>query len=73
MIHQPLGGAEGQAIDIKIAAENIIKTGEILYGIMAKHTGKSIKQVEKDCDRDNFMYPEEALAYGLIDKVIKNK
>ncbi len=73
MIHQPLGGAEGQAIDIKIAAENIIKTGEILYSIIAKHTGKTIKQVEKDCDRDNFMYPEEALAYGLIDKVIKNK
>lgn len=73
MIHQPLGGAEGQAIDIKIVAENIIKTGEILYGIIAKHTGKSIKQVEKDCDRDNYMYPDEALAYGLIDKVIKNK
>jgi ATP-dependent Clp protease, protease subunit len=73
MIHQPLGGAEWQAIDIKIAAENIIKTGEVLYGIIAKHTGKNIKQVEKDCDRDNFMYPEEALAYGLIDKIIKNK
>lgn len=73
MIHQPLGGAEGQAIDIKIMAENIIKTGETLYGIISKHTGKSIKQVEKDCDRDNYMYPEEALAYGLIDKVIKNK
>lgn len=73
MIHQPLGGAEGQAIDIKIVAENIIKTGNILYGIISKHTGKSIKQVEKDCDRDNYMYPEEALAYGLIDKVIKNK
>ncbi len=73
MIHQPLGGAEGQAVDIKIVAENIIKTGEMLYGIISKHTGKSIKQVEKDCDRDNYMYPEEALAYGLIDKVIKNK
>jgi ATP-dependent Clp protease protease subunit len=73
MIHQPLGGAEGQAIDIKIVAENIIKTGNILYGIISKHTGKAIKQVEKDCDRDNYMYPEEALAYGLIDKVIKNK
>lgn len=73
MIHQPLGGAEGQASDIKIVAENILKTGEILYGIIAKHTGKSIKQVEKDCDRDNYMYPDEALAYGLIDKVIKNK
>jgi ATP-dependent Clp protease protease subunit len=73
MIHQPLGGAEGQAIDIKIAAENIIKTGKTLYEIIAKHTGKPIAQVEKDCDRDNFMTPEEALAYGLIDKIIKNK
>ncbi len=73
MIHQPLGGAEGQASDIKIIAENIMKTGQVLYGIIAKHTGKSIKQVEKDCDRDNYMYPEDAVAYGLIDKVIKNK
>ncbi|MFZ4461980.1 MAG: ATP-dependent Clp protease proteolytic subunit [Patescibacteria group bacterium] len=63
MIHQPLGGAEGQAADIKIVAENIIKTGQVLYGILAKHTGKDIKQVEKDCDRDNYMYPEDALAY----------
>lgn len=73
MIHQPLGGAEGQASDIKIVAENIIKIGGILYGILAKHTGQDIKQVEKDCDRDNYMYPEEALKYGLIDKIIKNK
>lgn len=73
MIHQPLGGAEGQAIDIKIAAENIIKTGATLYGILAKHTGKPVEQVEKDCDRDNFMTPEEALEYGLIDKIIKNR
>ena len=63
LIHQPLGGAEGQAADIKIVAENIMKTGQILYGIIAKHTGKSIKQVEKDCDRDNYMNPEEALGY----------
>lgn len=73
MIHQPLGGAEGQAIDIKIAAENIIKTGATLYGIIAKHTGKPLAQVEKDCDRDNFMSPDEALEYGLIDKIIKNR
>ncbi len=73
LIHQPLGGAEGQAIDIKLAAENIIKAGQILYGIIAKHTGKTIAEVEKDCDRDNSMNPEEALKYGLIDKVIKNK
>ncbi|MBW7954949.1 ATP-dependent Clp protease proteolytic subunit [Candidatus Gracilibacteria bacterium] len=73
MIHQPLGGAEGQAKDIKIAAENIIETGNLLYSILAKHTGKDIKQVELDCDRDNYMRPEEALKYGLIDKIIVNK
>lgn len=73
MIHQPLGWAEWQATDIKLAAEHIIKTGERLYGILAYHTGKDIKQIEKDCDRDNFMTVEEALKYGLIDKIIKNK
>ena len=73
MIHQPLGGTEGQATDIRIAAEHIIKTGNTLYGILAKHSGKDIKQVEKDCDRDNYMTPEEALKYGLIDKIINNK
>jgi len=73
MIHQPLGWAEWQATDIRLAAEHIIKTGERLYRILAKHTGKDIKIVEKDCDRDNFMTSEEALEYGLIDKIIKNK
>ncbi|MDD2487203.1 MAG: ATP-dependent Clp protease proteolytic subunit [Candidatus Gracilibacteria bacterium] len=73
MIHQPLGGAEGQATDIRIAAEHIIRTGNRLYGILAKHTGKDIAQVEKDCDRDNYMTAEDALAYGLIDKIINNK
>ena len=73
MIHQPLGWAEWQATDIKLAAEHIIKTWERLYKILAKHTWKSIEQVEKDCDRDNFMTAEEALEYGLIDKIIKNK
>ena len=73
MIHQPLGGAEGQATDIRLAAEHIIKTGDRLYKILAKHSGKSVEQVEKDCDRDNFMTAEEALEYGLIDKIIKNK
>lgn len=73
MIHQPLGGMEGQASDIKIAADHIMKTGMTLYGILAKHTGKDIKQVEKDCDRDNYMSAEEALKYGLIDKIINNK
>ncbi|MDD2565361.1 MAG: ATP-dependent Clp protease proteolytic subunit [Candidatus Gracilibacteria bacterium] len=73
MIHQPLGGAEGQATDIRIAAEHIIETGEILYGILAKHTGKDIKTIEKDCDRDNYMSADDALKYGLIDKIITNK
>lgn len=73
MIHQPLGWAEGQAKDIKIAAENIIETGNLLYSILAKHTGKDITQVEADCDRDNYMRPEAALKYGIIDKIIKNK
>lgn len=72
MIHQPLWWAEWQAVDIKIAAEHIIKTGGRLYKILAKHTWKSIEQIEKDCDRDNFMTAEEALEYGLIDKIIKN-
>lgn len=73
MIHQPLGGAEGQATDIMLAARHIEKTGKILYKILAKHTGQSLEQVEKDCDRDNFMTAEDALKYGLIDKIIKNE
>lgn len=72
MIHQPLGGAEGQATDIMLAAKHIEKTGNILYGILAKHTGQKIEKVKDDCDRDNFMSAEEALKYGLIDKIIKN-
>lgn len=73
MIHQPLGWAEWQATDIRIAAEHIIRTWDRLYWILAKHTWKDLKQVEKDCDRDNYMTAEEALKYGLIDKIIKNK
>jgi len=73
MIHQPLGGAEGQATEIRIAAEHILKTGWILYKILAKHTGQPIEQIEKDCDRDNFMDAKQALKYGLIDKIINNE
>jgi ATP-dependent Clp protease, protease subunit len=73
MIHQPLGWAEWQATDIMLAANHIIKTGNTLYGILAKHTGQTVEKVKADCDRDNFMSPEEALAYWLIDKIIKNK
>ena len=72
MIHQPLGWAEGQATDIMLAAKHIEKTGIILYKILAKHTGQPLDKISKDCDRDNFMTAEEALKYGLIDKIIKN-
>jgi len=71
MIHQVMGGAEGQAADIKIKAEQILKIKDRLNIIMAKHTGQNIKKVEKDTDRDNYMTPEEALSYGIIDKIIK--
>ena len=71
MIHQPLWWAEWQATEIRLAAEHIIKTWHILYKILAKHTGQDIKQIEKDCDRDNFMSAEDALKYWLIDKIIK--
>ena len=72
MIHQPLWWAEWQATEIRIAAEHIIKTWNILYKILSKHTWQSLEQIEKDCDRDNFMSSEEALKYWLIDKIIKN-
>ncbi len=71
MIHQVLGGVEGQASDIKIRAERILKMKDQLNTLLAKHTGKDFKIVEKDTDRDNFMTAEEAKKYGLIDKVIK--
>ena len=70
MIHQPLGGAEGQATDIRIAAEHIIRTGDVLYKILSDHTGQDIETIRKDCDRDNFMTAEQALKYGLIDKIL---
>jgi ATP-dependent Clp protease, protease subunit len=70
MIHQPLGGMEGQAIDIKIAADHIIKTGEVLYKILADHSGQNIDTIRRDCDRDNYMTGAEALKYWLIDKVL---
>jgi ATP-dependent Clp protease protease subunit len=70
MIHQPLWWAEWQAVDIKLAADHIIRTWARLYWILAKHTWKDVKQVERDSDRDNFMTAEEALKYGLVDKII---
>jgi ATP-dependent Clp protease protease subunit len=73
MIHQPLGGAQGQASDISIHAEHILKTRDRLNGIIAKHTGQKIATVEKDTDRDNFMPAEAAVKYGLVDKVIEKR
>lgn len=70
MIHQPLGGAKGQATDIKIQAELILRTRDKLNTILAQNTGKSVEQVALDTERDNYMTAEQALAYGLIDKVI---
>ena len=73
MIHQPSGGARGQATEIEIAAKNILKTKERLNKILAENTGKSIDQIAIDTDRDNFMSAEEALEYGLIDAIITNR
>ena len=69
MIHQPLGGAQGQASHIKIAAEHILKTKDKLNKILAENSGKPVEVIERDTDRDNFLSAEEALSYGLIDKV----
>jgi ATP-dependent Clp protease protease subunit len=71
MIHQVLGGAQGQASDIQIHAERIVKMKQHLNGILAKHSGQTVEKVEKDADRDYFMSAEEAVAYGLVDKVIQ--
>jgi ATP-dependent Clp protease protease subunit len=72
MIHQPLGGTQGQASDIKIHADHIIKTREKLNRILSERTGKPIEQVEKDTDRDNFLTADEAKNYGLVDEVMTN-
>ena len=73
MIHQPLGGMQGQATDIKIHADRILKIKAKLNSLLAEQTGKSLEVIEKDTERDNFMTADEALAYGLIDKVITKK
>lgn len=73
MIHQPLGGVEGQATDIAIHAAHIVKMKERLNRIISKHTGTPIKQVEKDTDRDNFLSAEQALKYRLIDRIIDKR
>ena len=73
MIHQPLGGAQGQATEIQIAADHILKTRQKLNQILAENTGQPYEVVEKDTDRDNYMTAEEAKAYGLIDGVVMHK
>ncbi|CXY23818.1 ATP-dependent Clp protease proteolytic subunit [Staphylococcus aureus] len=70
MIHQPLGGAQGQATEIEIAANHILKTREKLNRILSERTGQSIEKIQKDTDRDNFLTAEEAKEYGLIDEVM---
>jgi ATP-dependent Clp protease protease subunit len=73
MIHQPLGGAKGQATEIQIAAEHILKTRKKLNEILAKNTGKPLEIIEADTERDNYMDAYQAMEYGLIDKVIENR
>ena len=73
MIHQPLGGMQGQATDIKIHADRIIRIRETLNEILAKQTGKTVEDIARDTERDNFLSAEEAKAYGLIDKVIEKR
>ena len=73
MIHQPLGGAQGQATEIQIAAEHILKTKKKLNDILAANSGQPVEVVEKDSDRDNWMSADEAKEYGLVDQVIKQR
>ena len=73
MIHQPLGGAQGQASDIKIAAEHILATKKKLNTILSKNTGRSYDEIERDTDRDNYLSAEDALCYGIIDKIHYNR
>ena len=73
MIHQPLGGAQGQASDIKIQAEHILALKKKLNSVLAANTGKPVEQIENDTDRDNYLTAEDALDYGLIDKIFYNR
>jgi len=73
MIHQVLGGAEGPASDVEIRVKHMLQLKTTLNGILAKHTGQKIEQVEKDCDRDNFMSAEQAKNYGLVDLVVQSR
>jgi ATP-dependent Clp protease protease subunit len=73
MIHQVLGGAEGAASDVEIRVKHMLSLKHRLNGILSKHTGKPVEQVEKDCDRDNFMSADEAKQYGLVDQVVQSR
>ena len=73
MIHQPSGGSRGQATDIQIQAERILRMKQNLNKILAENTGKSVEEIEKDCERDYFMSAQEAVAYGILDKVISHR
>jgi len=73
MIHQPLGGAQGQATDISIQAQEILRVKKTLNEILAKHTGQTLEQIEKDTDRDHFMTAEDAKNYGLVDEVVQSR
>jgi len=73
LIHQPLGGARGQASDIEIHAKEILRTRQVLNQILARHTGQDMETIARDTDRDHFMTAEEALNYGLIDEIVKNR
>jgi len=73
MIHQPLGGFQGQASDIRIHAEEMLKVKMQLNGLLASHTGKTIEEIERDTDRDNFMDPQQAQSYGLIDGIFTER
>ncbi len=73
MIHQPLGGAEGQATDIEISAKHIIKQKDLLNGLLSKHTGQALSKIQKDVERDFYMTADEAKKYGIVDEVIKPK
>ena len=73
MIHQPSGGSRGQATDIQIQAEQILKIKQRLNKILAANTGKTVEEIERDCERDHFMTAEEALSYGIIDQVITKR
>jgi ATP-dependent Clp protease protease subunit len=71
MIHQPWGGITGQASDIRIQAEEILKAKKLLNELMAKHTGRDVQQIEQETERDRYLTPEEAKAYGIVDEIVE--